>query len=29
MWLPSLLKPLESAVLVYQEELGMPGSSPR
>ena len=28
-WLPALLKQLESAVLDYQEDLVMPGSSPR
>ncbi len=28
-WLPALLKLLESAVLNYQEDLVMPGSSPR
>ncbi|MDQ0862420.1 hypothetical protein QF036_000001 [Arthrobacter globiformis] len=29
MWLPALLRQLESAVLDYQEDLVMPGSSPR
>ena len=28
-WLPALLKQLESAGLNYQEDLGMPGRSPR
>lgn len=29
MWSPALLRQLESAVLDYQEDLVMPGSSPR